>query len=69
MKTFLAVIPTREDHLDIHHDHHPDHHPDDHARVLGEAADPECQRPCVQRIMGLRGQDCQGGGRQGPLQR
>ena len=67
MKTFLAVISTREDHPD-HYPDHPDH-PDDHARVLGEAADPECQRPCVQRIMGLRGQDCQGGGRQGPLQR
>ena len=64
MKTFLAVISTREDHPDLHHDH-----PDDHPRVLGEAADPECQRPGVQRIMGLRGQDCQGGGRQGPLQR
>ena len=67
MKTFLVVIPTREDHPD--HPDHPDDHPDDHPRVLGEAADPECQRPCVQRIMGLRGPDCQGGGSQGPLQR
>ena len=62
MKTFLVVIPTREDHPD-----HPD--PDHHPRVLGEAADPECHRPGVQRIMGLRGPDCQGGGSQGPLQR
>ena len=65
MKTFLTVCSTRED----YHDHPDGHYADLHDDTLGEAADPECQRPGLQRIMGLRGQDRQGGGGQGPLQR
>ena len=49
----------------VYDDHYDDHYDD----VLGEATDPECHRPGLQRIMGLRGQDCQGGGGEGPLQR
>ena len=68
VKTFLAVSSTREDHHN-HHNHPDDHYDDHHDDVLGEATDPECHRPGLQRIMGLRGQDCQGGGGEGPLQR
>ena len=68
VKTFLAVSSTREDHHN-HHNHPDDHYDDHHDDVLGEATDPECHRPGLQRIMGLRGQDYQGGGGEGPLQR